>query len=60
MTDNSQYLSSVGLATEAYRVGGHTAKETYIYGLFVSRKKLYAGSQSDNDKATGNYSQKPQ
>jgi hypothetical protein len=58
MTDNFLYLFSVGLVTEAYHVGGHTAKGN-IYGSFVSREKLHAGSQSDNNKATGNYSQKP-
>lgn len=57
MTDDFQYLSFVGLATEAYRVGGHTAKEIYMSHSY-QEKKLCAGSRSDNDKRAGNYSQK--
>jgi hypothetical protein len=30
MTDAFQYLTYVGLPTEAYRFGGHTAKEKYM------------------------------
>lgn len=57
MTDDFQYHSFVGLATVAYRVGGHTAKEIYTR-MAHSYQQMCAGSRSDNDKRAGNYSQK--